>query len=301
MGKSRRITAAVLTLALIFLCGGTLAESGSSCPAAESETVAQLLQVPDFKFTDKEDGIGTGSAPVYTAPSKDSIRLNDGKASCNVHRKIGVLGYADGWLMVRYDIGKKDEKDPQARVGYIPPEYSQRYQAGKQNISFSAIPARLAGETEITDNPRDNSSPYGALADGTDITVLGKYTYTGNWWYIETTLNGQLTRGFINRAEAALLIDGKVYTGNSELGYPVSSPDGAGRTGMVTVTGAANDAMIVRRSAGIEHAMVARVHGEDRYPCYGSETHGSRVWYYIWVDGVWGWISGGLSTFTEGE
>ncbi len=302
MKKCRRLVAAVLVLALILSCGGVLAESGSSCPAAESETVAQLLQVLDFKFKDKDEGIGTGSAPVYTAPSEDSIRLSNGRASCNVARKIGVLGHVDGWLMVRYNIGKNGEKTPLARVGYIPPKYSRKYQTGTDKIGFSAIPVQLAGEIEITDNPRGNSIPYGTLGEGTDITILGKYTYTGNWWYIETTLDGKLTRGFINRTEAALRIDGKVYTGNTELGYPAVSPDGSGQTGTVSINGTAKDAMIVRRSAGAENAMVARVHGGDEYPCYGAVTlQSGRTWYHIWVDGVWGWFSGGLSTFTEGK
>lgn len=302
MRKSRRLIAAILVLALILSCGGVLAESGSSCPAAESETVAQLLQVLDFKFRDKEEGIGTGSAPVYTAPSEDSIRLSNGRASVNVSGKIGVLGHENGWLMVRYNIGKTGEKNPRSRVGYIPPSYSRKYQTGTDKIGFSAIPVQLAAEIEITDSPRANYVSYGTLAEGTDITVLGKYTYTGNWWYIETTLDGKLTRGFINRTEAALRIDGKVYTGNAELGYPAVSPKGSGQTGTVTINGAAKDAMIVRRSAGAENPMVARVHGGDEYPCYGSETlESGRVWYLIWVDGVWGWFSGGLSTFTEGK
>lgn len=302
MRKSKSLIAVILVLVLTLSCGGVVAESSSSCPAAESETVAQLLQVLDFKFRDKDEGIGTGFAPVYTAPSEDSIRLSNGRASCNVARKIGVLGHVNGWLMVRYNIGKEGEKNPQGRVGYIPPSYSRKYQTGTDKIEFSAIPVQLAAETEITDNPRGNSIPYGTLGEGTDITILGKYTYTGNWWYIETTLDGMLTRGFINRTDAALRIDGKVYTGNSELGYPAAAPDGSGQIGMITVNGTEKDAMIVRRSAGAENAMVARVHGGDEYPCYGTETLKSgRVWYHIWVDGVWGWFSSGLSTFTEGK
>ena len=302
MRKSRRLIAAILVLALILSCGSVLAESSFSCPAAESETVAQLLQVLDFKFRNWENGIGKGTVPVYTAPSTDSIRLSDGKASCSVSEKIGVLGYVNGWLMVRYNIGKKGEKNPRSRVGYIPPEYSRKYQTGAAQIGFSAIPVQLAAEIEITDSPRSNYIPYGTLGEGTDITVLGKYTYTGNWWYIETVLDGKLTRGFINRTEAALRIDGKEYTGNSELGYPAVSPDGSGQTGTVSINGTAKDAMIVRRSAGAENAMVARVHGGDIYPCYGAETaQNGRMWYRIWVDGVWGWFSSGLSTFTEGK
>ena len=42
--------------------------------------------------------------------------------------------------------------------------------------------------------------------------------------------------------------------------------------------------------------------GGDVFPCYGSKTGSrDRVWYYIWVDGVWGWFSSGNSMLTENE
>ena len=301
-GKCRKITAAVLTLILAALCLCAQAESDSSAPAARSETVAELLKVIDFKFFVKENGIGTGSAPVYTAPSEDSLRLADGKASCSVESEIAVAGYEDRWLMVRYEIGKKEEKDKQARVGYIPPKYSKGYKTGRGKITFSRVPVQLAADTEITDNPRHNSTPFGTLPAGTDITILGKYTYTGNWWYIEAELDGKLARGFIDRSEAEILADGTVYHGNLELGFPVTSPENTRQTGTVTVNGTADDAMIVRQDAGADSRMVARVYGGESFPCYGSrEVRHGRIWYYIWVDGVWGWFSGGNSTYTESE
>ena len=117
-GLFNRLSAIVLALTLIVSCGCALAEDSSSCPAAESETVAALLKVPDFKFFVREKGIGKGSCPVYTAPSEESIRLSEGNASCSVETEISVGGFENDWLMVRYEI-----KDKKARVGYIPPEY----------------------------------------------------------------------------------------------------------------------------------------------------------------------------------
>ena len=300
-GKSRRLIAAALALILAVSCACALAENDPSAPAAKSETVAKLLKVMDFKFFVKEDGIGKGNAPVYTAPSEDSLRLADGKAHCDVESEIAVAGHVDRWLLVRYEIGKKEEKDRQVRVGYIPPKYSRGYKSGAGKLAFDSIPVQLAADAEITDNPRHNSTPFGTLKEGTDITILGKYTYTGNWWYIETTLDGQLTRGFINRSEAALLVDGDVYHGNEELGFPVTSPENTQQIGTLTVNGTPDDALIVRQKAGAKHKMVARVYGGESFPCYGSEQQSNYTWFYIWVDGVWGWFSGGNSTFTEGK
>ena len=293
--KSTRLIAVLLTLALMIPCAGALAESYSSAPAAGSEVVAKLLEIIDFKFFVKEEGIGTGSYPVYTAPSVDSIRLADGKANCNVASEIAVAGHVNGWLMVRYEI-----KDKKARVGYIPERYSRYFKTDTGRLTFDSIPAQTAEEITITDNPRSNSTPFGTLPSGTDITILGKYTYTGNWWYVETTLDGQLTRGFINRTDAAILVDGTVYHGNEELGTPVVSPENSEQIGSITVNGSGDEAMIVRKKADIESPMVARIFGGESFPCHGSkEGANSKTWYYIWVDGVWGWFSSGLSTFTE--
>ena len=294
-GLCLRLTAIVLVLMLVISCGGVLAEeSVSSCPAAESETVAALLKVPDFKFFVREKGIGKGSCPIYTAPSEDSLRLSDGNAVCNVETEISVGGVENGWLMVRCEI-----KDKKARVGYIPPEYSKHLKANISKLAFDSIPVKLAASIDITDNPRSNSTPFGTLPKGTDITVLGKYTYTGNWWYVETTLNDRLTRGFINRSEASLKIDGKVYTGNEELGFPAVSPMNTTQTGLITVQGKEDDAMIVRKHNNTNAVMVARVYGEETFPCYGEKAGANeRPWYYIWVDGVWGWLSSGIAIFS---
>ena len=301
MIRCRKPAALILAMLLALSCAGALAES-LTAPAANSQTVARLLAMSDFKFFVRENGIGRGSAPVYTAPSEDSIRLADGKASCSAQEAVAVAGYYDSWLMIRYEIGKKDEQNKKARVGYVPPKYARTYHADIGKIEFDAIPAQLAEEITISDNPRSNSTPFGTLPAGTEITILAKYTYSGNWWYVETELDGQLCRGFINRAEAAITLDGTVYHGIAELGYPVSSPDNTGLIGMVKVKGKKTDAMIVRRRAGTDSPMVARVHGGDVYPCYGSGTgKGSRIWYYLWVDGVWGWFAGGNAEFTEAE
>ena len=300
--KKIRLAAFVLVLALAISCVGALAEGNSSCPAAISETVAKLLKVPDFKFFVREDGIGKGSAPVYTAPSKDSLRLADGKASCSVETEIAVAGHVNSWLLVRYELGKKGDKDREVRVGYIPPENSKKLKSGRGNIEFDSISVQLAEDITITDNPRHNSKPFGTLSAGSEMIILGKYTYSGNWWYIEATLDGQLTRGFIKRSEAALLVDGIVYHGNEELGFPAASPEDSQQIGMVTIKGTAENAMKVREHATTDSKMVARVFGGESFPCYGIDTlNNGKQWYYIWVDGVWGWFSAGASVFEAAE
>lgn len=300
MKTGRKTAALTLALILAISCVSAIAEGGSSAPAAQSETVAKLLNILDFKFFIRDEGIGKGSAPVYTAPDENSLRLNDGKASCSVESEIAVAGFEDGWLLVRYEIGRKDEKDRKVRVGYIPPAYARKYKSGRGDIEFDSFSVTLEADTEITDNPRHNSTPFGTLPAGLEITILAKYTYTGNWWYVEAVDGGTKMRGFINRSETGIIIDGVTYHGNAELGFPVKSPENTAQNGMVTISGNEEEAVIVRKGVGSDTTMVARVYGGDSFPCYGFQTlSNGKTWYYIWVDGVWGWVTGGLSAFIE--
>ena len=301
MTTIRRMAALVLALALMMSFAGALADNPSEYPAAKSEMVAKLLEILDFKFFVREEGIGQGSQAVFTAPSADSLRLADGKATCSVESEIAVAGHAEGgWLLVRYEIGKKDDKDKKVRVGYI--RNSKDYKSNVSRLAFGSIPAELAEDTEITDNPRSNSTPFGTLPAGTAVTILAKYTYTGNWWYIETEYEGKTARGFIDRDAAAIKVDGEVYRGNEALGIPVQSPKGTNKTGTVTMKGSDEEALIVRKENNATTPMVARVYGGDVYPCYAQASGAKdKLWYYIWVDGVWGWVSSGISDYTAEE
>ena len=156
---------------------------------------------------------------------------------------------------------------------------------------FSPVPVRAAEEIWVTDNPRgtETSAAFFARLDaGEDFLILGKYTYTGNWWYIECTVDGQTARGFIDRDTSAFIADGVEYRSYKDLGIPGRSPAGTEPSGVVTVVYEEN--CIVRRGTSVESAMVARAHPGDQYPYYQV----SGEWYRVWIDGVWGWIHSSL-------
>ena len=287
-----------LTLALLAPCAlaGTSIEDETIYPSNDSETVSRLLNILDFKFFNKSDGIGYGKCPVYSAPYDSAYRLANGKAEVNTNAKMSVGGYdATGWLMVRYETNNGNY-----RVGYIPPKYIKGYKADVSLLKFETIKVEAAEIIYVTDNPMINYSAFAKLSIGETFTILGKYTYYGNWWYIECTVDGKPARGFIDRSNSAIRIDGEVYRSNKDLGFPANSPLDTPHIGTVTITG--TDAVIVRRRADPDAAMVARVHGGEQFPCYGTKTGTTRKsWYYIWDDGVWGWVSSGYSTLAEGE
>lgn len=286
----KKAIAALLALALLFTLAGALAEETQE---ETGDTVTRLINMKDFKFFHKEDGIGGNVRwPVYTAPSEDSLRLADGKAWCNPSGELSVGGYAEnGWLLVRY-------KTPEeySRVGYVPSRYLNGIKTGVGGLDFTRITVKAAEEIYITDDLYEKQPAFGKLEAGDSFDILAKYTYYGNWWYIETTVDGKTARGFINRGTAAIEVDGRVYHGNAELGIPEKSPMNTAKSGTVTVTNP--DVTIVHSEPDPDKKMVARVFQGDTFPCYGIATGSTKKeWYYIWIDGVWGWISSGRSEY----
>ena len=288
----RKTLAALLALLLLLQAAAALAE-GTQVGAGDSLT--QLIEMKDFKFYHKEKGIGGNARwPVYTAPSEDSLRLADGKAWCNPGGEISIGGHAEnGWLMVRYRA-----EEGYTRVGYVPSRYLSGIKTGVGGLDFVRIPVKAAEEISITDDLDETQPAFGKLEPGDAFDILSKYTYYGNWWYIEATVEGKTARGFISRGTAAIEVDGKVYHGNDELGLPARSPRGTEKIGTVTVT--ETDPTIVHSEPDPSKKMVARVFQNDTYPCY-DKAQGStyKDWYYIWIDGVWGWISSGRASLAE--
>ena len=241
-----------------------------------------IYSVVDFKFFQAPGGIGCGLCPVYTAPSKSAYRV--GNAQCNTNYELYLVGYENGWLLVRYETNNGG-----VRVGYIPLEYVSGVKSKVNSINrgvdyigqFSYIERTATEDMYITDNPKTSNlafSSFGTIRRGSTYWILGKYTYYGNWWYVEAKVNGQYARGFISR-------DYSPNPGPNPGPYPSNS------LGKITVTA---DASIVRQNADTNSVMVARVNAYEEYPYYEVKYgNTAKPWYYIYVDGVWGWISGG--------
>ncbi|MBR3741249.1 MAG: hypothetical protein IKN04_12480 [Clostridia bacterium] len=278
---SKKIICLLLCIVLMILALPALAATGTGNTS--------LYNVIDFKFHHYERGIGYGNCPVYTAPSTRAYRCANGKASVDTNSDMWVGGFesGSGWLMVRYETSNGG-----VRVGYIPPDYIRGFKTDIDPLKFSYIEQTATSSILITDNPLNANSSFATLSRGETYYILGKYTYYGNWWYIECYVDGQIARGFINRDTTA--VDNGSGTYSTNLGEPALSPYGGRKIGEVLVRG---DASMVRQNAGSEYNMVARVSYPERYPCYDEKTGtNGRRWFYIYVDGVWGWISEGVAT-----
>lgn len=301
------MTLALLSSVLSVAFAGTSISSDNSVISNEDSDLANRLRtVPDFKFKNYENGIGYGNCPVYTAPSEFAYRCADGKASCCTDAYMSEAGFdITGWLLVRYETNNGG-----TRVGYIPPKYVRGFKSGMSTPKFDYIPVTAADVIRVTDNPLLPGSAFAFLDPGETFYILGKYTYYGNWWYIECIVDGQKARGFIDRGTTSFYIGENNHNNSYQapinqqsLGNPSTSPLGTSQIGDVLVSyGSTGSRKIVRERPDPNSRQVTVVYPGNRYPCYATQqgTTG-KTWYYIWVeaDSAWAWISSGYVTFFE--
>lgn len=158
----------------------------------------RLRRIPDFKFYHQKNGIGYGVCPVYTAPSEDAFRMSNGKACVATDFDMYECGFdCTGWLFVRYETNNGG-----TNTGYIPPRYVRGFRSQMSCKNFEYIPATAVKTIRVTNNPLLRGSAFAILDPGEVFHILAKYTYHGDWWYIECIVDGQLARGFIDRQES---------------------------------------------------------------------------------------------------
>lgn len=181
-----------LVSVLLVVAFASSASAGTSLNSTSNNSGSATIK--DFLFTEMKDGIGCGDCPVYTAPSLNAYRANNGKALCSTDKPFFIAGFnAEGWLLVRYSTNNGS-----TRVGYIPPSYLKKFSSSKR-INFSYVQTTAASTLYVTDNPMNNYSAFAVLDAGETYYILASYTYYGNWWYIECTVDGQVARGFIEK------------------------------------------------------------------------------------------------------
>ncbi len=149
-----------------------------------------VLQGFDYlTFSEKQ------SFPVYSAPGKTSWRGAGGKASVSTGGAVYAAGVESGWLMVMYETNNKG-----VRVGYIDCSAVKgkvQGDAWQRNLYFSYLPAQVLEGCSLTDDPAAQNAVVTALRAGDSVTYLSTFYNNRAWDYVETTVNGQKTRGFI--------------------------------------------------------------------------------------------------------
>ncbi len=126
--------------------------------------------------------------PVYSAPSTKSWRGSNGKAAVSLNGDTYICGRtSDDWVMVKYQTDKGNW-----RFGYI-----QLPSAGSYDLlNFTSLPAYVAKESQLTDDPIKQSTKIVKIAQTKEVTYLATFE---NWAYIETTVKKKTVRGFVPR------------------------------------------------------------------------------------------------------
>lgn len=130
--------------------------------------------------------------PVYSAPSRNSWRGANGKASVGTNGAIYSAGWENGWLLVMYETNSGS-----VRVGYISGDDIRGGVPMDTSLTFSYAAATLNAGTALTDDPAMRKTTIAQLRAGTQVTYLTSFFNKSAWDYIETTVDGQTTRGFV--------------------------------------------------------------------------------------------------------
>ena len=289
----KKMIVLMLTVCLILTASWTALADGVSAAVDEADLINRLRTVQDFKFRNHENGIGEGLAPVYTAPSLDAYRCANGKASYELEGAIAESNYVDDWLLVRYKIDEKYE-----RVGYVEKKYLNDYKSTMPKLEMEYIPLTAAVDIEITDDPGLAFTPFGTIHKGETFYVLMKYTYTGNWYYVECTVEGKTARGFIDRTKTSYYLGGSVLPDENmkvydleTLGYPEMSPMNTAKIGHVEVI--SEQRTLAHRDANTSSDQISVAYPGKYYPCYNTAPgRKGEEWYYIWIeeDSEWAWV-----------
>ena len=295
MKHIRVILALAAAVCLVCLTAVAFADGES---ADQSALINELRTVPNFKFRNHTDGIGHGKAPVYTAPYEYAFRAANGNAYVVLDDAVSESNFVNGWLLVRYEVGKGER----TRVGYIPGNLVSNFKSSMPAVTFASIPLTAADTIPVTDDPVIAHEPFTMLNAGDTFYVLRKYTYTGNWYYIECSVNGQPARGFLDRTKASFYLGAQVDPASgaqaytlASLGYPETSPRGTAQIGQFVLY--EGERKPVRNEGKIGAKQLTVAYPGRYYACY-DKTSASGGWYYIWVeeDSTWGWISSANGT-----
>lgn len=109
--------------------------------------------------------------PVYSAPSRNSWRGANGKASVGTNGAIYSAGWENGWLLVMYETNSGS-----VRVGYVSGDDIRGGVPMDTSLTFSYTTATLNAGTALTDDPAMRKTTIAQLRAGTQVTYLTSFS-----------------------------------------------------------------------------------------------------------------------------
>ena len=132
------------------------------------------------------------SLAVYSAPAQDAYRAANGKAAVSTNGAVYAMGWDSGWLLVMYETN-----NGQCRIGYVDSSRIKGDIPSLPRLSMVRIPCQTLSSAGLTDDPAKTTKPLTQLPAGTTVTYLTTMYNSGEWDYIETTIDGKVARGFV--------------------------------------------------------------------------------------------------------
>lgn len=147
------------------------------------------------------------SLPVFDGPGAHYRRGAGGKAAVGTNGRVYVAGWEAGWLMVMYQLSKGG-----VRVGFVNPANIKNTTVIAPQLAFENVITKTVSAATLTEDPLMTLNTVAQLPAGASVVWLTRYhTATGIWDYVETTVNGQVCRGFLPQ-------------GVTDLGWFIDSP-----------------------------------------------------------------------------
>ncbi|MGI6738018.1 MAG: SH3 domain-containing protein [Christensenellales bacterium] len=165
-------------------------------PTMPPETVAPIITNPpapsgkDYNIPAHKTGSISSEYAVYSGPGTEYYRAANGRANVKGGR-CRFYGLDGDWAMMGY------QYQDDYRIGYI---QSSGVPSGVSlsQLNFMYEPVTIVQDANFNDDPILSPSKIGVISKGTTVSLLG--FFGERWAYIETTLEGEPARGFVNRA-----------------------------------------------------------------------------------------------------
>lgn len=162
--------------------------SGKGLPTPPAQNVNKPR---GFEFVDLKPG---QKLAVFSAPSADSYRANNGKATCSTNGAVYAKGYDHGWMLMLYEANHAG----QYRIGYV---QGAKFNKGARDylgeLVWDGRSCEVLSAVSLTDDPALTGNVIMSLSAGEKVTYLTTMFNSDGWDYIETTINGQRVRGFV--------------------------------------------------------------------------------------------------------
>lgn len=160
----------------------SVAEAREKLSVAPGNVVAGDYRAQDVKFT------GGQKYPVYLGPGETYARSGNGKGQVSTNGWIQVFGAYDGYIMIQYGISAK-----QMRIGWIE---ASALPGGTDVplLTFASESQLIMQDCAMTDDPFGSRGAIAQMKAGTPVISLADF---GEFFYIETTVNGETVWGFV--------------------------------------------------------------------------------------------------------